>query len=273
MGYGSAEIQSECPGAIILFMVQCAVGVVIECLATGVVFAKLIRPKRRRQTVLFSRFAVVRRLPETVEQEVDGGDEDGGGDRLVLQFRVADMRRSTLIDARVSAVVVVVRRRRSADAGLPPLWQKSLELQSETGGGGCSGDDGGGNRATFLLGSETMTHVIDSSSPLFRLLSTTRSTVVDGDLTRPAATGSAEKDHCGSVGSADGFGSGGGDNAFEIVVSLEATDDSTGMTTQLRTSYVPSEILLDHRLAPLPVRHLANGLCAVDYTDFHLVLP
>ena len=38
---------------------------------------------------------------------------------------------------------------------------------------------------------------------------------------------------------------------FEIVVILEGTIESTSMTTQARSSYLPSEILWGHRFEPL----------------------
>ena len=38
---------------------------------------------------------------------------------------------------------------------------------------------------------------------------------------------------------------------FEIVVILDGTIESSGMPIQLRTSYLPTEILWGHHLAPL----------------------
>lgn len=57
------------------------------------VFAKLTRPKRRSQTLLFSRRAVV-------------GMRDG---RLCLQFRVADIRKTHMVDARLRAHLLHTR--------------------------------------------------------------------------------------------------------------------------------------------------------------------
>lgn len=58
------------------------------------VFAKLTRPKRRSQTLLFSRRAVVNL-------------RDG---RLCLQFRVADIRKTHMVDARLRAHLLHTRR-------------------------------------------------------------------------------------------------------------------------------------------------------------------
>lgn len=56
---------------------------------------------------------------------------------------------------------------------------------------------------------------------------------------------------------------------FEIVVVFEGTNASTGQTTQVRTSFLPSEILWGHHLEPLLTQQLKSGQFAVDYTKFH----
>jgi Inward rectifier potassium channel C-terminal domain len=49
--------------------------------------------------------------------------------------------------------------------------------------------------------------------------------------------------------------------------------ESTGGTTQVRTSYLPSEILWGHRLAPLMTYQKENGQYRIDYSQFHSVEP
>jgi len=49
--------------------------------------------------------------------------------------------------------------------------------------------------------------------------------------------------------------------------------ESTGMTAQMRTSYLPAEILWAHRLAPLLAYQKDNGQYRVDYRRFHAVEP
>lgn len=56
-------------------------------------------------------------------------------------------------------------------------------------------------------------------------------------------------------------------NAFVGVV------ESTGGTTQVRTSYLPSEILWGHRLTPLMTYQKENGQYRIDYSQFHSVEP
>jgi len=60
---------------------------------------------------------------------------------------------------------------------------------------------------------------------------------------------------------------------FEIIVVLEGVVEATGMTTQVRTSYLPSEILWGHRLAPLLTLSKDNGAYEIDYGRFHETRP
>lgn len=56
---------------------------------------------------------------------------------------------------------------------------------------------------------------------------------------------------------------------FEIVVMLEGVVESTGMTTQARSSYLPSEILWGHRFVELVAFKKETGEYEVDYTLFN----
>ncbi|ESO03710.1 hypothetical protein HELRODRAFT_79786, partial [Helobdella robusta] len=60
---------------------------------------------------------------------------------------------------------------------------------------------------------------------------------------------------------------------FEIIVIMEGVVESTGMTAQVRTSYLPSEILWGHCLAPLLTYQKENGQYKIDYAQFHAILP
>jgi len=56
---------------------------------------------------------------------------------------------------------------------------------------------------------------------------------------------------------------------FEIILILEGVIESTGATTQARTSYLPSEILWGQRFEPLLTYRKELAQYAVDYTLFH----
>ncbi|CAH0723322.1 unnamed protein product, partial [Brenthis ino] len=56
---------------------------------------------------------------------------------------------------------------------------------------------------------------------------------------------------------------------FEIVVMLEGVIESTGMTTQARSSYLPSEIQWGHRFETMVSFRKETGEYEVDYTRFN----
>lgn len=90
IGYGNRFVTEECPEAIFTMCLQCIMGVFIQAFMVGIVFAKLSRPKKRAQTLLFSRNAVI-------------CHRDGVP---CLMFRVGDMRKSHIIEAHVRAQII-----------------------------------------------------------------------------------------------------------------------------------------------------------------------
>jgi len=93
IGYGSRVIDSVCRVGVFTAMLQIYVGTLINILVTGLVFVKISRPKSRRQTIVFSRYAVVCRR----------------NGQYQLLFRVGDMRtRSHLIG--ITCIYTVSRK-------------------------------------------------------------------------------------------------------------------------------------------------------------------
>ncbi|XP_054258073.1 ATP-sensitive inward rectifier potassium channel 12-like [Macrosteles quadrilineatus] len=56
---------------------------------------------------------------------------------------------------------------------------------------------------------------------------------------------------------------------FEIVVVMEGTTESTGQTSQARTSYLPSEVLWGHRFQPMVSYSKERMSYLIDYSLFH----
>uniref|UniRef100_A0A1B6LZC3 Inward rectifier potassium channel C-terminal domain-containing protein n=1 Tax=Graphocephala atropunctata TaxID=36148 RepID=A0A1B6LZC3_9HEMI len=56
---------------------------------------------------------------------------------------------------------------------------------------------------------------------------------------------------------------------FEIIVVMEGTTESTGQTSQARTSYLPSEVLWGHRFQPLVSYSKDRLAYQIDYSQFH----
>ena len=133
IGYGTRSMNDNCPEAIIILMIQSCTGVFFQSLMTGVIFAKLSRPKGRANTIRFSKNAVVCQRDS----------------KFCLLFRVADMRKSHIVGGSIRAVLV---KNVITKEGEPiPLAQSELYTEAENGG-----DD----HNIFLLWPTTVCHVI-----------------------------------------------------------------------------------------------------------------
>ncbi|XP_039754589.1 G protein-activated inward rectifier potassium channel 3 isoform X3 [Pararge aegeria] len=205
IGYGSRTTNEECPEAIFVMCLQSIVGVFIQAFMVGIVFAKMSRPKKRAQTLLYSRNAVICL-------------RDG---QLCLMFRVGDMRKSHIVEAHIRAQII--RRKITREGELLPFYQQELKV----------GADGEEDRLMFIW-PMTIVHKINEKSPLYNLSAS--------DMLR---------------------------ERFEIVVMLEGVIESTGMTTQARSSYLPSEVQWGHRFETMVSFRKDTGEYEVDYTRFN----
>jgi potassium inwardly-rectifying channel subfamily J len=139
IGYGGRAVTAHCSFAIVMLLIQSVFGVVIECIFAGLVFAKLTRPKKRSQTVMFSKNAVICMY-------------DG---HYSLVFRVGDMRRSQIIGCTMYAFVV---RSVNTDGGdVMPLQTFPMEVNTTS------------HASVFLAWPSFVAHKIDESSPLWEL--------------------------------------------------------------------------------------------------------
>lgn len=209
IGYGYRNVTPHCPAAIVTLMIQTCFGIVVQALMTGLVFAKLSRPKKRAQTLMFSQKAVV-------------CERDG---QLCLMFRVGDMRKSQIIEAHVRAIMVT--KRITQEGEILPFHQKNIKLET-------SDEEG----RLFLIWPATVEHKIDQDSPLWDISA--------NDLIH---------------------------RHFEIMVILEGIVESTGMTTQARTSYLPSEIMWGYRFDQAVSYKAEEGHYVVDFSQLNSTTP
>ncbi|ELT91695.1 hypothetical protein CAPTEDRAFT_35288, partial [Capitella teleta] len=212
IGYGTRSITDECPSGTFILMVQSTIGVMSQCIVTGIVFAKLARPTRRAATVIFSRNAVI-------------CEQDGS---LSLIFRVGDMRRTQMMGATINAIFIQTRM--TVDGDIISYSQKDLPITT------LSEDC-----FFFFAWPIKVMHKITEDSPLWNI--------------------SAE-----DLLVAD----------FEIIVVLEAASETTGGGTQVRTSYLPNEIIWGHKLAPLFTKHKdrrSGGSFRIDFSQFDKTEP
>lgn len=203
IGYGARYVTEECPAAVFMVVFQSIMGCIIDAFMIGAIMAKMARPKKRAETLLFSHNAVI-------------ALRDG---KLCLMFRVANLRKSHIVEAHVRAQLV--KSRYTEEGEYIPLDQLDMNV----------GYDKGTDRL-FLVAPLTVIHEIDEESPLF---------------------GISKQD----LETSD----------FEIVIILEGLVEATAMTTQARSSYLPSEILWGHRFEPVIFEEKSQY--RIDYAYFH----
>jgi potassium inwardly-rectifying channel subfamily J len=141
IGYGSRYTTEECPEAIFIMCLQSITGVMIQCFMVGFVFAKLSRPQKRSQTLLFSRNAIVC-LRDS---------------KMCLMFRIGDLRnRSYIIGGSVSALVI--GRKVTQEGEVVPYYHTKLDVKFD------NSDDN-----IFLIWPATIVHEIDEASPFYNM--------------------------------------------------------------------------------------------------------
>ncbi|CAJ1075810.1 ATP-sensitive inward rectifier potassium channel 12-like [Xyrichtys novacula] len=140
IGYGWRCVTEECPVAVITVVVQSIVGCIIDSFMIGTIMAKMARPKKRNQTLVFSRNAVI-------------ALRDG---KLSLMWRVGNLRKSHIVEAHVRAQLI--RSYVTAEGEFIPLEQMDLNV----------GYDEGTDRL-FLVSPLVIVHEIDKDSPLYTL--------------------------------------------------------------------------------------------------------
>lgn len=141
IGYGRRVINTKCRFAIVSLCFQSCFGLLVQSLFTGLIFAKLSRPRRRGETIMFSKNAVI-----CFREGI-----------YCLLFRVGDMRNQHFIAASIKCLLL--RNKRSDNGENVPIKQETLNMISE------NSDD----NTVFLGWPSTIIHKINKESPLFNL--------------------------------------------------------------------------------------------------------
>ncbi|KAL2093709.1 hypothetical protein ACEWY4_011021 [Coilia grayii] len=202
IGFGGRMITEECVSAIVILIVQNIVGLVINAIMLGCIFMKTAQAKRRAETLIFSKHAVI-------------GFRNG---KLCFMIRIGDLRKSMIISAAVR--MQVVRKTTTNEGEVVPLDQIDIQMDNPIGTNGI-----------FLVSPLIICHIIDKNSPLYEM--------------------SAEDLQNENI---------------EVIVVLEGVVETTGITTQARTSYLPDEILWGQRFVSTVSEE--DGVYAVDYSKF-----
>ena len=145
IGYGSRVPSEDCSSALVLQCLQSILGLLLDAVVVGVVFAKIARPGMRGLTVVFSKNGVI-----TLRNGV-----------LHLIFQVGDMQMSRLVETHFRAQL---RTQLVTDEGeVVQNYMKELKVTTQSDKGSPSED-----RALMLLPVQ-VTHVITEDSPLYSM--------------------------------------------------------------------------------------------------------
>ena len=85
IGFGNVHVARDCHWGILILMVQSLIGLFIDSVMLGLIFAKITRPRNRRKTVVFSQQAVIYH-------------KNG---QQYFEVRIADLRQSQIVEAHV----------------------------------------------------------------------------------------------------------------------------------------------------------------------------
>nr|CAD7425033.1 unnamed protein product [Timema monikensis] len=139
-GFGARMPTEECLDAIILMCWQGIVGVTLQAAFVGLIFAKLIRPKQRTNTLLFSRNALICKRYG----------------KLCLLIRIGDLRKSNIIESKICMQIIHSQITPEGEFLSPIRREMTIETPDK------------GTRF-FLLWPETIVHWIDCNSPLYEI--------------------------------------------------------------------------------------------------------
>ena len=145
IGYGTRAVTENCPEATLLLIVQVIVGMLVDAILLGLVFAKLARPNKRSSTILFSENAAISKRD----------------DKFCLMFQVADVRKRQLPEAHVRAYLF--RSLKTKEGRMIPFHHESLQVGHDH----QKYDPDVTPDRLFLLFPVTVVHIIDEKSPFY----------------------------------------------------------------------------------------------------------
>ncbi|XP_060643631.1 G protein-activated inward rectifier potassium channel 4-like [Anolis sagrei] len=140
IGYGSRIVTANCTEGVILLMAQSIIGSMIDALMVGCMFVKISRPKKRAQTLIFSKKSVISHRD----------------DQLCFMFRIGDLRDSHMVDAKIRAKLI--KSRQTKEGEFIPLEQSELNLGYDT-----------GEDRLFLVEPQIICHIINEQSPFWEM--------------------------------------------------------------------------------------------------------
>ncbi len=148
IGYGNVYISNDCSSGLVVLIVQCVMGLVLDAVLLGLLFTKISRPRSRRKTILFSDRAVM-------------CEKDG---EYCIEFRIGNLRKSQIAECHVRLVLYWYQE----VEGRGVFQQHDLECGYDT-----------GEDRVVLLTPANIQHRVNKDSPLHGL---TPASLRDQDL-------------------------------------------------------------------------------------------
>jgi hypothetical protein len=136
IGYGGRTIKGTCRTATFVLLAQCLVGIFVDALSLGLIFARITDPKHRTRSVFVSDAACM-------------ACRDGA---LMFMFRVGDVRDRKVISPTVRACLYTWNGRRTREDEFIPVLAQPMEINY---------------RDDLMLLPITIEHVVDEKSPLY----------------------------------------------------------------------------------------------------------
>jgi hypothetical protein len=117
IGYGTREIKGSCRTATFVLLLQSLMGIFIDALSLGLIFARITDPKHRTRSVFVSDAACV-------------ACRDGA---LTFMFRVGDIRDRKVISPTVRACLYTWHGRRTHEGEFMPVLAQPMEINYRVG--------------------------------------------------------------------------------------------------------------------------------------------
>ena len=263
IGYGAPKDDiffQDCSSMAILLTVESFAGIFLDSICIGVFFARLSRAQARASTIIFSEFAVIRKIRG----------------EYYLMLQVCERRKHQLVEAHVRSYAIRHEYCIKTGHAFALFQTHTMRLQQPD-------DDMG----SFLLMAlpQVIVHRIDQWSPLFP-----PSCLPTHDVYDPSSSCAFPDPTLRAIDVENGSREMKPDapkprrptkeeiqhhllqSELEILVVLEGIDGPTSATMQARHSYTRDDIRYDHGFVQCVGRN-ENGGALIDFDKFHQLQP
>jgi hypothetical protein len=231
IGYGASDPYfNNCFGMYFLISLQFFLGVVLSSIAAGVVFARFARSRSRAASILFSKKATISKIDN----------------EIYFEFRCADMREHTLLEAKIRAYAI----RTVIDPSGMEFFYRSAQLKLSY------PDDGLGGMMMLALPTKCASHQMICSQCDNNFYA--KSPLVPPESDASSLSFDAIKEYWTK-------------SNMEVLILVEGIVPSTSGSTQARWSYKIDDIVWQQEFAPCIEMFDRKGefCCKVNFEKFN----